>query len=334
MKAAAKPRRRVVGERRSDHGHARDPDRETHASEAPRAGDGLAQRRRASRSLWAACEVFLAPGRPRLLAQALDRLMKAFDCDGIALHLLSPSGSIDPWCTRGAWRTRAGDLRDCISVPLLRGSERIGTLELMARSGRRFRPAQLGLIRTAAGALGAALGARLELERLRQQPGRDSVTGLPDARAFHARLAEEVTRACRHGVPLALVAVDLDHFGALNARHGREVGDRVLSETALVIKLALRESDVVARLGGDGFAILLPEADQTPALRCADRLRRAIEDHRFARVGRLTASAGIAACPRDGVEAAELMHGAEQALSIAKKSGRRRVMAADYPRAH
>jgi diguanylate cyclase (GGDEF)-like protein len=325
--SADRARRTPPRQRRSDGATA------TAVEAAPRE-DGPAQRRRASRSLWAACEAFLAPGRPRLMARTLDRLMRAFECDGIALHLVSPSGTIDPWCTRGAWRTRPGDLRDCVSVPLLRGAERIGTLELLARAGVRFRPGQLGLIRTAAGALGAALGARVELERLRRQPGRDAVTGLPDARAFHARLAEELARATRHGVPLALVTVDLDHFGALNSRFGAEVGDRVLSETALVLKLALRESDVLARLGGDGFAILLPEADQTPALRCADRLRRAIEEHRFARVGRLTASAGVAACPRDGMGAAELLHGAEQALAIAKKSGRRRVMAVDPAHAH
>jgi diguanylate cyclase (GGDEF)-like protein len=331
MSSADRTRRRTVGERHSD--HVPGPAAST-ASAASSGLDAREQRRSASRSLWAACEAFLAPGRPKLLVRALDRLMKAFECDGIAIHLVSATGSIDPWCARGAWRTRAGDLRDCVSVPLLRADERIGTLELMARSGGRFLPAQLGLIRTAAGALGAALGARVELERLRRQPGRDAVTGLPDSRAFHARLTEELARSTRHGVPLALVTVDLDHFAALNARFGMDVGNAVLSEAALVLKLALRESDVVARLGGDGFAILLPEADQTPALRCADRLRRAIEEHRFARVGRLTASAGVAACPRDGMGAAELMHSAELALSIAKKSGRRRVVAADHVHAH
>jgi diguanylate cyclase (GGDEF)-like protein len=324
MTAVGRARRAPRDERRATRGHA----------SAAAIEIAPLERRRASRSLWAACEAFLAPGEPRLLNRSLDRLMKAFGCDGIAIHLVSPTGSLDPWRARGAWRTKAGDLRDCVSVPLLRGDERVGSLELLASSGTRFQPPQLGMIRTAAGALGAALGTRIELERLRQQPGRDAVTGLPDARAFHARLTEEVARASRHGVPLALVTVDLDHFAALNTRFGHQVGDAVLSEAALVIKLALRESDVVARLGGDGFAILLPEADQTPAFRCAERLRRALEEHRFARVGRLTASAGVAASPRDGMEAAELLHSAEQALAVAKKSGRRRVMAADHAHAH
>jgi diguanylate cyclase (GGDEF)-like protein len=302
--------------------------------DAPEETRGPAERRRASRSLWEACEAFLSPAEPALMNHALDSLRAAFDCDGVALHALGPSGGIEPWVARGAWRTRAGDLRDCVTVPLMRGPERVGSLELLARAGHSWDPAQLTLMRTAAGALGAALGARLELERLRRQPGRDPVTGLPDAHAFHHRFAEELARSRRHGVPLAVLEVDLDHFGALNARHGRAAGDAVLSETALVLKLQLRESDVLSRLGGDAFAMVLPETDAGPALRCADRIRRAIEEHRFARVGRISVSAGVASCPRDGVEPLELLNCAEQALGIAKKSGRRRVVGAAHAHAH
>jgi diguanylate cyclase (GGDEF)-like protein len=309
------------------------PRRATDHSDLRGARDPAA-RRSASRSLWTACEAFLSTAEPRRVNQALDELMKAFECDGVALHVMGPAGVIEPWCARGAWRTSPGDLRDCVSVPLLRGSERVGTLDLKARAARCWQPAQLGLIRTAAGALGAALGARLELERLRRQPGRDSVTGLPDARAFHGRFSEELARARRHGLPLAVLAMDLDHFGALNAKLGRDVGDTVLSEISIVLKLALRESDFVARLGGDGFAIMLPETELSPALRCADRIQRAIEEHRFARAGHVTASLGLATSPRDGLETVELLECAERALSIAKKSGRRRVIATGHAHAH
>jgi len=322
-------RRRVTRLRRGD----RTPDRPGTSRSGGHPG-GAASRRRASRSLWAACEALLSAAEPRSLRRALGALQRAFGCDGVALHALGPSGDIEPWCAGGAWRTTPGDLRDCVSVPLLRGDERVGTLDLRARAGERWHPAQLGLIRTAAGALGAALGARLELQRLRHQPGRDPVTGLPDARAFHTRLGEELARARRHGLPLAVVAVDLDHFAALNSRYGREAGDAVLSEAALVFKLTLRESDLVARLGGDGFAVVLPETDAGPALRCADRIRRAVEEHRFARVGPLSVSAGVAASPRDGVEGVELLSRAEQALAVAKKSGRRRVMASAHAHVH
>jgi diguanylate cyclase (GGDEF)-like protein len=221
-----------------------------------------------------------------------------------------------------------------MSVPLFRGSQRVGTLDLQARRGQRWRAAQMALIRTAAGALGAALGARLELEMLRRQPGRDPVTGLPDANTFHQRVGEELSRARRHGLPLAVALVDLDHFGALNARYGRAVGDAALAEVALLLRLQIRDTDIVARLGGDTFGLLLPETDAGPALRAAQRVTRALEEHAFARVGRLTASAGVAAGPRDGVEALELLDQADRSLGVAKKSGRRRAVASTRTHTH
>jgi diguanylate cyclase (GGDEF)-like protein len=304
-------------------------------SEAKRiSAEEPAERRRASRSLWAAVEALLSAPDARALNRALDQLRGAFDCDGAALYARGPSGAFDPWCARGDWRTTAGDLRDCMSVPLFRGEERVGTLDLQARAGERWQPGQLALIRTAAGALGAALGARLELEQLRHQPGRDPVTGLPDASAFHERVAEELSRANRHGLAISVVMIDLDHFGALNTRYGRDAGDAVLAEVALVLKMTLRENDILARLGGDGFAALLPETDAGPAARCADRVCRALEEHAFARVGSVTASAGVAAAPRDGVEAVELLDRADRALTLAKKRGRRRVMSTPQAHAH
>lgn len=299
-----------------------------------RLADGPIERRRASRSLWAACEALLSAPDPHALNHALDQLGAAFECDGVALYAVGPTGALEPWCARGDWRPTPGDLRDCMSVPLFRNQQRVGTLDLQARAGQRWRPAQLALIRTAAGALGAALGARLELEFLRRQPGRDPVTGLPDASTFHARVAEELSRARRHGLPIAVVLVDLDHFGALNARFGREVGDAALAEAALLLRLQLRDTDIVARLGGDTFGLLLPETDSAPALRCANRVTRALEEHAFARVKRLTASAGVASGPRDGVEALELLEQADRSLGLAKKSGRRRAVVSARTHAH
>jgi diguanylate cyclase (GGDEF)-like protein len=266
--------------------------------------------------------------------QALDQLREAFECESAALYALAPSGRIELWCARGPWNGAPGDLRPCVSVPLLRGPERVGTLDLRGRPGQRLRPAQIGLIRTAAGALGAALGARLELERLRHQPGRDVVTGLSDAKGFHARLKEELVRATRHAVPLAVVTLDLDHFAGLNSRYGREVGDAVLAEAAVLLKLTLRESDVLARVGSDQFAAILPETDLAAGMRCAERLCRALEEHRFPRVSAVSASAGVAASPRHGLELPELMEHMDRALGIAKKSGRRRVAVPEPGRSH
>jgi len=297
---------------------------------APRAGLSAAalERRRASRSLWQACETLLSAwADPRELGRALETLRRAFDCDGVALHVRGPGGAIEPWCARGHWQTRPGDLRDCLSMPLLSRGETLGTLDLLGRPDQRWTPTQLGLVRTASGALGAALGARVELERLRHQPGRDPATGLPDDRAFNARLTEELSRARRHGLPLAVAYVELDHFAALRGRYGREVADGALAEASLVLKLALRDSDILARQSAGRFAVLLPETQSTPAVRCADRLRRQLEDHRFARVGRVSATAAVATSPRDGLETVELLEAVSRALRVARKSGRRRVSA-------
>ncbi len=271
---------------------------------------------------------------PAALERALDALKLAFDCDGVALHARSAEGEITPWCARGHWARTPGDLREAIGVPLFRGRERVGALDLLARKGQRWRPEQLSLVRTASGALGAALGARLELDHLRRQPGRDPVTGLADARAFHHRLVEEMGRAEQSGLPLAVVTLDLDHFAALNARYGKAAGDHVLAECGLVLKLALREGDFVSRLGGDEFGVVLPDCDLGPARRLAERLRHALEDHRFPRAGKLSVSAGVAASPRDGMDPTELLGAAERALGLAKKAGRHRTAASGPTNTH
>lgn len=301
------------------------------AASSPRGAD----RRAASGCLWDACEALLSsPADATALERALDALLAAFDCAGVALHALSPEGTLDPWCARGAWEHPAGDLREALGVPLFRGTERVGALDLLARKGQHWRPEQLSLVRTASGALGAALGARLELEQLKRQPGRDAITGLADTRAFHHRLVEEMGRAESAGTPLAVVALDLDLFASLNEKYGNATGDQVLAECALVLKLALREGDFVARMGGDAFGVVLPDCDLAPARRLAERLRHALEDHRFPRIGKLSVSAGVAASPRDGMDPTELVSAAERALALAKKAGRHRTAASGPSHTH
>lgn len=296
--------------------------RDTQASvEVPRV-----DRRVASGCLWDACEALLqGRNEPDALANALDALQRAFECDGVALHAIGASSKLEPWCARGDWSAEPGDMRECMGVPLFRGRERIGALDLRGRKGQRWSPEQLALVRTASGALGAALGARLELERLRREPGRDTVTGLGDAHAFRQRLFDEAARAEREGQPVSVVLVDIDHFQAVVEKYGPAVADAALAEAALVMKLAMRDGDYLARTGDDTFAAVLGDCDVAPARRLADRLRHALEDHRFARIGRLTASAGVASGPRDGGEALELLTAAERALALAKKGGRRRT---------
>ena len=294
-----------------------------------------ADRRAASGCLWDACEALLSShAEPEALERALDALLRAFDCDGVALHARSAEGEFEPWCARGDWERKPGDLREAMGVPLFCGRERVGALDLLARQGQRWRPEQISLVRTASGALGAALGARLELDHLRRQPGRDPITGLADARTFHHRLVEEMGRAEQSGQPLAVVTLDLDFFAAINDKFGDATGDQVLAECALVLRLALREGDFVARVGGDEFGVLLPDCDLAPARRLAERLRHALEGHRFPRVGTLSVSAGVASAPRDGMDPTELLGAAERALGLAKKAGRHRTAASGPTQTH
>lgn len=300
-------------------------------ADPPRAGD----RRAASGCLWDACEALLSTSADEsALERALDALLAAFDCDGVALHACSEVGELETWCACGEWERSPGDLREAMCVPLHRGRERVGALDLLAKRGQRWRPEQRSLVRTASGALGAALGARLELDRFRQQPGRDEVTGLPDTRAFHQRLVEEMGRADEAGQPVGIVTLDLDHFAAVNERFGQPAGDAVLAESAMVLKLALREGDFVARLSGDAFGVVLPDCDLAPARRLAERLRHALEQHRFPRVGVISVSAGVAASPRDGMDPTELLTAAERALGLAKKGGRHRTAASGPSQSH
>ncbi len=298
---------------------------------APRLGD----RRAASGCLWDACEALLSSyADESALDRALDALVAAFDCDGVALHAVTSDGGLELLRERGAWTRKHGDLREALGVPLMRGSERVGALDLLAKPAQRWRPEQLSLVRTASGALGAALGARLELEHLRAQPGRDPITGLSDARGFHHRLVEEMGRAEEDGTPLAVVTLDLDLFAAINEKYGKATGDQVLAECGLVLRLALRDGDYIARLAGNEFGIVLPDCDLAPARRLAERLRHTLEEHRFPRIGKLSVSAGVAAAPRDGMDPTELLGAAERALGLAKKAGRHRTAASGPSQAH
>lgn len=153
----------------------------------------------------------------------------------------------------------------------------------------------------------------------------DPLTGLANHRTFHERLAAEVGRAKRTGRGVALVLMDLDHFKRVNDQHGHQTGDRVLEHAASVMRQETRSGELIARVGGEEFAMLLPDADVDEALRAAERIRRAIAATDFPAVGRMTVSAGV--CDMTHAEdAATLYRLADGALYWAKHRGRDRVV--------
>jgi diguanylate cyclase (GGDEF)-like protein/PAS domain S-box-containing protein len=159
-----------------------------------------------------------------------------------------------------------------------------------------------------------------ELERLANT---DSLTGLSNRHVLQESLVREVARAQRHTLDLALILIDVDHFKQINDLYGHPAGDAVLREVAQRLDDTTRAGEVLARLGGEEFAWLLPGTDADGALRAADRARNAISGEAFGEIGHLTISAGISVLA-DAAGEEHLYQLADRALYEAKQHGRDR----------
>jgi diguanylate cyclase (GGDEF)-like protein len=165
--------------------------------------------------------------------------------------------------------------------------------------------------------------------RLEQLAVQDDLTSLYNYRYLHTRLNEEFKRAERYREPLACVMVDIDHFKRVNDRHGHDVGDAVLRETAARIRKAVREIDVVTRYGGEEFLLVLPSTNFSGALAVADRVWRSVGGEPYSMPGaseRVSLSVGVAVFPsRDIKSKDQLIKAADRALYQAKGDGRDRI---------
>jgi len=158
-----------------------------------------------------------------------------------------------------------------------------------------------------------------ELERLAST---DSLTGLPNRRVWEDALPRELARSVRSGAPVSIAMLDLDRFKAYNDLHGHQGGDLMLKELAAVWPGELRDSDLLARFGGEEFALLLPDCGAADVLRVVEKVRTATPTE-------MTSSAGAAVW--DGVEEAEeLLRRADDALYEAKRGGRNRTIVAGH----
>jgi diguanylate cyclase (GGDEF)-like protein len=158
----------------------------------------------------------------------------------------------------------------------------------------------------------------------------DPLTGCANRRAFSLRVSEELAHSARSGEPLSLVLTDIDRFKSVNDTHGHAVGDLVIRRLADVLREGVRTSDVVARLGGEEFCVLLRGADAAVAERLAERLGHALRSRPVETDGgfvRVTASFGVAAAER-GEAWEALFSRADRALYEAKTAGRDRVKVA------
>jgi diguanylate cyclase (GGDEF)-like protein len=176
-------------------------------------------------------------------------------------------------------------------------------------------------------------GLSVTLERLQVLASRDELTGALNRRGFGDELQAAVARARRSGEPCALAILDIDFFKHINDRFGHAAGDRALCHLTAVVQERTRAADVVGRLGGEEFAVLLHGCDAEGAEAYAEDLRAALAEHAADPVTRFTVSLGVAALDDGDGTAEGLVLAADRALYAAKEQGRDRVVRAAPRRA-
>jgi len=169
---------------------------------------------------------------------------------------------------------------------------------------------------------------RRRLQEKHEQAVRDPLTGLFNRLAYDERIVQEFARWKRYGQSMVLMMIDIDHFKAVNDTYGHKAGDKALVLIADQIRNHLRESDFLARFGGEEFVVLMPETNIDAAIIAADKLLKAVEQCEFhyqnSKVN-ITVSAGLAQLRKDDTTEG-LFQRADQAMYRAKEAGRNRCL--------
>ncbi|MBV8074501.1 MAG: sensor domain-containing diguanylate cyclase, partial [Candidatus Eremiobacteraeota bacterium] len=221
-------------------------------------------------------------------------------------------------------------LRSWIGSPLIVRGNLYGGIGLAARRVRErpFDDDDLDVMRLIAALLGSATERGIQEHRLDALAFHDLLTGLPNRALLDDRMNQTLASAKRGGRQFVVHMLDLDHFKAINDRGGHASGDEALKIVAERLASALRESDTLARVGGDEFVVLQPEVEnEEDALKLADRLADALREP--LRVGSFDytvgVTIGIAMYPRDGTDVPTLLRNADRALYAGKANGRSRI---------
>jgi diguanylate cyclase (GGDEF)-like protein len=219
--------------------------------------------------------------------------------------------------------------RSEVAVPLIAEGRIIGVFNAESVEPFAFEPEEVQTLTVIARQAAQVIRSAQLLEETRRLAITDSLTELYNRRHFTRGLEENLSRAARYDERLALILLDVDHFKRVNDRFGHHVGDRCLQLIAHVLRESVRESDQIARIGGEEFAVLLQRADQDLVLSIADRLRDRIQnlvlDEDPTLPIDLTASVGVAFFPEQAEEPKGLFRLADKALYEAKRLGRNRI---------
>jgi len=219
-----------------------------------------------------------------------------------------------------------------LAVPLPGDSSTLGYLTVFTRrNGHDYSDEDVRQLETLALRAGPAIENARRFREARQLADLDALTGLHNRRYFHETLARECARAHRYERKLGLIVFDLDDFKEINDRIGHLAGDTVLAEAAERVRDVVRTADIACRVGGDEFAVILPESSLDDADQLYRRIQNAISSRPLGQGGKLFLSAGVAELRAEDDPVAFFQR-ADDALYRAKEAGKGRVVSANSPR--
>jgi diguanylate cyclase (GGDEF)-like protein len=213
--------------------------------------------------------------------------------------------------------------RSILCAPLISRGRTIGVVQVINKRGGKFTQADLEVLLTLVEPCAIAIENAILFQRTEQLTITDDLTKLFNSRYLNLYISREIKRCKRHGIPLSVIFLDLDGFKSVNDAYGHLAGSRTLTEVGGILVEAVRESDILARYGGDEFVVVLPETPPSGALVIAERIRKAIESHSFLKdqgvEARISASFGIASYPDHALTPEGLIQKADQAMYRVKE---------------
>ncbi len=221
------------------------------------------------------------------------------------------------------------DARSALVIPLTYGETLLGVLNLESRHENAFAEQEVLILRTLADLLATALHNAFVFQKMQTQAITDSLTGIKTRRFFLESVQAEWKRASRSGRPFSVVMVDLDRFKDINDTLGHLEGDLVLARIGRVLEQKSRQSNVVARYGGDEFVILMPDTGLEQAQVLSERLRLWIATDPMLSQMKITGSFGVATYPLHGAQVEDILRVADAGMYISKKEGGDRVSMAE-----
>jgi diguanylate cyclase (GGDEF)-like protein len=237
-----------------------------------------------------------------------------------------------PELEREAAENDEGVIHAGLAVPLPGETATLGYLTVFTRrKGHEYSDDDVRQLETLALRAGPAIENARRFREARQLADLDALTGLHNRRYFHETLARECARAHRYERKLSLVVFDLDDFKDINDRIGHLAGDAVLAEAAERVRDVVRTADIACRVGGDEFAVILPESSLEDADQLYRRIQNAVSSRPLGQAGKMFLSAGVAELRAED-DPVSFFQRADDALYRAKEAGKGRVVSANSPK--